>query len=97
LRRGHSQVIDFLHRAIWHMDCSLLFNKLKGRSDDPRCAVDVNCLLRMSCRQNLTSIGWQGRTHNQNIRVVGFPNARGDPRAFPNGMEQQDGAVLLQG
>jgi hypothetical protein len=51
----------------------------------------------MSCRQNLTSIGWQGRTHNQNIRVVGFPNARGDPRAFPNGMEQQDGAVLLQG
>jgi hypothetical protein len=69
LLRGPSQLIDFLHRAIWHMDCSLLFNKSKGRNDDLRCAAEVSCWPGMSCRQNLTSIERHGCEHNQDIRV----------------------------
>ena len=46
--------------------------------------------------QNLTSIAVIGRKHNQNIRLDGVSNARGDPRAFrTEGQQGTDGAVPM--
>jgi hypothetical protein len=44
LQCGHSQLIDFSHRAIWHMDCSLLFNKVAREEQEAAGgAVRVGC------------------------------------------------------
>jgi hypothetical protein len=91
LQCGHSQLIDFSHHAIWHMDCSLLFNKV-AREEQEAAGAQSGWLFAVLCDAGKISPQLAG-TAARIIKTSGWVdlNARGDPRAFRNGVERQDG------